>query len=120
LECQLHQPLLVVGHFLNPKTYYSNSSIEDYREVVQGLYECIARLVPDLATQDKILQELNMYKNAQGIFGMNMAKRQRNALSSGKSIRYIGLYFSSFVFFHKNFSMENNFQILFSNSRLVE
>ena len=86
-ECQLHQPLYAVGHFLNPKIYYSNPSIEDCTEVVQGLYEHVARLVPDLETQDKILQELNLYKNAQGLFRMNMAKQQRNALSSTKNFR---------------------------------
>jgi len=86
-ECQLHQPFYAAGHFLSPKFFNLNPNIEDGREVVQGLYECITRLVSDLKTQDKILQELNLYKNAQGLLGMNMAKRQKNALSPSKNIR---------------------------------
>ena len=34
-ECQLHQPLHAVGHFLNLEIYYSNLSIEDCREVTR-------------------------------------------------------------------------------------
>ena len=121
-ECQFHQPLHAARHFLNPEIYYSNPSIEDCREIVQGLYECITRLVSNSETQDKILQELNLYKNAQGLFGMIMAKRQRNALSPGKNISYLVIlaYIFPLVFFHKKFIMENNLWILLSNSQLVE
>jgi len=85
-ECQLHQPLHAAGHFLNPELYYSNPSIEDCSEVMTGLYDCISRLVPELATQDKILEELSLYKGAEGLFGKSMAVRQRNTVAPGKNI----------------------------------
>lgn len=81
-ECQLHQPLPAAGYFLNPKIYYSNPTIEDCNEVMKGLYDCISRLVLELETQDKILEELNLYKNAQGLFGINMVVRQRKTRAS--------------------------------------
>ena len=43
-ECQLHQLLHAARHFLNPKLYYSNLSIEDCSEVMKDLYDCIFRL----------------------------------------------------------------------------
>lgn len=87
-ECQLHQPLHAAGHYLNPEIYYSNPSIEDCSEVMKGLFDCIARMVPNLETQDKILAELNSYKTSQGLFGMPMAIRQRKSLAPGKNIEY--------------------------------
>ena len=53
---------------------------------MKGLYDCISRLAPQLETQDKILEELNLYKNAQGLFGINMAVRQKKTLAPGKNI----------------------------------
>ena len=85
-NCQLHQPLHAAGHFLNPELYYSNPSIEDCSKVMTRLYDCISRLVLELATQDKILEELSLYKEAQGLFGKNMAVRQRNTIAPNKNI----------------------------------
>ena len=59
-ECQLHQPLHATGHYLNPKNYYSNPSIEDCSEVMKGLFDCISRMVLNMETQDKILSELDL------------------------------------------------------------
>jgi len=44
--CQLHCPLHVVGHFLNPEFFYSNPYMEYDLEVTNGLYDCTTRLVP--------------------------------------------------------------------------
>ncbi|KAL4653643.1 hypothetical protein ACB092_01G319700 [Castanea dentata] len=49
----------------------------DYEEVMAGLYKCIQRLVPNINQQDKILEELTSYKREEGLFGLEMAKRQR-------------------------------------------
>lgn len=49
----------------------------------EGLYNCIARLVPSSEIQDKITMELTKYKEAEGLFGMDMAKRQRSTRSPG-------------------------------------
>ena len=85
-ECQLHQPLHAAGHYLNPEIYYSNPSIEDCSEVMTDLCDCISRLVPKLAAQDKILEELSLYMDAQGLSGKNMAVSQRNTIALGTNI----------------------------------
>lgn len=50
-----------------------------------GLYDCISRVVPDLETQDKIIVELNSYKSSQGLFGIDMAIRERMTLAPGSN-----------------------------------
>lgn len=47
-ECQLHQPLHTMGHYLNLKIYYANPFIEDCGHVMKGLFDCISRIVLDL------------------------------------------------------------------------
>ncbi|KAL0012283.1 hypothetical protein SO802_007391 [Lithocarpus litseifolius] len=77
-DCQLHRPLHAAGYFLNPEFFYDNrSEIERDEEVMTGLYKCIQRLVPNIDQQDKILEELTSYKREEGLFGSEMAKRQR-------------------------------------------
>ncbi|XP_059638415.1 uncharacterized protein LOC132280296 [Cornus florida] len=44
----------------------------------EGLYACIARLVPDVKNQDKITKELSLYSKAEGLFGNPFAIRQRS------------------------------------------
>ncbi|KAL4572992.1 hypothetical protein LXL04_019784 [Taraxacum kok-saghyz] len=50
-ECQLHKPLHVAGHFLNPMIFYHDGS--GFAKVENGLYDCIMRLVPDHEKLDK-------------------------------------------------------------------
>ncbi|XP_052203350.1 uncharacterized protein LOC127808780 [Diospyros lotus] len=89
--CQLNHPLYAAGHFLNPEFFYSNPKIRQDEVVVRGLYECIERLVPSLELQDKIIDELALYKNAEGLFGMEMAKRKRNKKAPAEWWRFFGL-----------------------------
>ncbi|XP_073285048.1 uncharacterized protein [Primulina huaijiensis] len=72
---------MLLGIFLNPEFFYSNSNIENDNEVVTGLYKCIARMCETDELQDKIMDQLPMYKRAEGLFGMSMAVRQRNKKS---------------------------------------
>lgn len=83
-DCQLHRPLHAAGFFLNPEMYYENPENAMCAEVMNGLYACIQRLVPDLSTQDKIGEQLDLYQNAQGLFGNPMAVRQRKKRAPGK------------------------------------
>lgn len=53
-------------------------------EVETGLYNCINRLVPDGEIQDKVMLELDLFKKAAGLFGHNMAIRQREMKAPGK------------------------------------
>ncbi|XP_073122785.1 uncharacterized protein [Henckelia pumila] len=83
---QLHHPLHAAGYFLNPEFFYTNPDIENDAEVLEGLYKCIARLVRGEDLQDKITNQLEKYKNAEGLFGLPMAIRQRASKSSGNNI----------------------------------
>ncbi|XP_073120500.1 uncharacterized protein [Henckelia pumila] len=78
---QLHHPLHAAGYFLNPEFFYTNPYIENDAEVLEGLYKCIARLVRGEDLQDKITNQLEKYKNAEGLFGLPMAIRQRASKS---------------------------------------
>ncbi|RWR90850.1 hypothetical protein CKAN_01997200 [Cinnamomum micranthum f. kanehirae] len=63
-EVQLHRPLHAAGYFLNSAFFYSNPNIEQENKVMAGLYNCISKLVPNIDVQDKISQELSIYKQA--------------------------------------------------------
>lgn len=72
-------PLHSAGFFLNPKFYYSIES-DMHGEILSGVFDCIERLVPDTNVQDKIMKELNTYKNAAGDLGRKMAIRSRDTM----------------------------------------
>ncbi|XP_020979181.1 uncharacterized protein LOC110271880 [Arachis ipaensis] len=80
-NCQLHRPLHAAGHFLNPDLFYDNHRIELDLEVTKGWFECITRLVPSIAVQEKILEEQTLYKAGYGLFGSSFAKSQRKKIS---------------------------------------
>ncbi|RWR85050.1 LOW QUALITY PROTEIN: hypothetical protein CKAN_01389200 [Cinnamomum micranthum f. kanehirae] len=69
--------LIEARYFLNPEYFYLNPNIEHDNEVMAGLYNCISKLVPNIDVQDKISQELSIYKQAKNLFGLPMAIRQR-------------------------------------------
>ncbi|XP_024005684.1 uncharacterized protein LOC112082292 [Eutrema salsugineum] len=78
-EPQQHVPTHAAGFFLNPRFFY-NASEEMRSEIIPSVLDCIENLVPDLNIQDKISKELNSYKNAVGVFGMNLAVRARDTM----------------------------------------
>ncbi|XP_070028115.1 uncharacterized protein [Nicotiana sylvestris] len=80
-QCQLHHPLHAAGHYLNPEYFYQNSAIENCREVTDGLYACIEKLIPRTAVQDKIISEIPLYTKAEQQFGLPIAKRSRTTRS---------------------------------------
>ncbi|XP_073046708.1 uncharacterized protein [Primulina eburnea] len=80
-QLQLHQDLHAAGYFLNPQFFYSNSEIEQDEEVVTGLYNAISRLTFDAETETKIHTELLKYKQAEGLFGKEVAIKMRNVVS---------------------------------------
>ena len=72
------------GHFLNPEYFYFDDNIATNHEIIVGLYACIQRLVPSAEIQDKIMAELPIYKKAEGLFGIELAKRSRKTRALGK------------------------------------
>ncbi|GKV51788.1 hypothetical protein SLEP1_g58413 [Rubroshorea leprosula] len=77
-ENQLHHPLHAAGHFLNPQFFYNDPSIATNKEIVKGLYDCIEKLIPNHDDQDKIIDQLHLYKEAEGMFADPMAVRSRS------------------------------------------
>ncbi|KAL6535714.1 hypothetical protein OROHE_012558 [Orobanche hederae] len=84
-DVQLHQPLHAAAYYLNPEFYYTNSDIENDKEVSLGLYKCLERMVDD-DVQDQIGDQLELYKRAEGFFGLPMAIRQRSSKSPAACI----------------------------------
>ncbi|KAH6778511.1 hAT dimerization domain-containing protein / transposase-like protein [Perilla frutescens var. frutescens] len=80
-ECQLHRPLHATGYFLNPSIYYKDPEQVSCQEVEDGLYECIKRLSPNTDIEDLIIDELDAYKNACGLFSKEVAIRNRTKKS---------------------------------------
>ncbi|CAA7045367.1 unnamed protein product [Microthlaspi erraticum] len=79
-EQQQHVPMHAAGFFLNPKFFY-NANEEMRSEISAAVLDCIERLVPDMDnTQEKVVKELNFYKNAVGVFGRNLAIRARDTM----------------------------------------
>ncbi|XP_042405588.1 uncharacterized protein LOC121995882 isoform X2 [Zingiber officinale] len=80
-QLQLHQDLHAAGYFLNPEFFYSNSEIEQDEEVVMGLYNLISRLTDDPESEGTIHTELLKYKQAEGLFGKQIAIQMRKVVS---------------------------------------
>ncbi|KAM1113063.1 hypothetical protein ACFX13_046711 [Malus domestica] len=51
-----------------------------HNEIVSRMFDCIERLVPDIKVQDEVIKEINLYKNAVGDLGRNLAVRARDNL----------------------------------------
>ncbi|GMY08472.1 hypothetical protein FCV25MIE_03711 [Fagus crenata] len=76
---QWHLHLHAAGFYLNPKFFYSIEG-DMHHEILTGMFDCIERLVPDTKVQDRIIKEINSYKNETGDFGRKMAIRARDTL----------------------------------------
>ncbi|RVW51410.1 hypothetical protein CK203_097167 [Vitis vinifera] len=76
-EIQLHRPLHAAGYFLNPEFFYDKPEIEHDAEIMSDLYKCILRLTRDPAKQEKVVAEVSLFTNAQGLFGNELAVRTR-------------------------------------------
>lgn len=72
-------PLHAAGFYLNPKFFYSIKG-EMHKVIMSRMLDCIEKLVPDLKVQDEISKEINLYKNAVGDLGRNLAIRARDNL----------------------------------------
>ncbi|XP_070048793.1 uncharacterized protein [Nicotiana tomentosiformis] len=70
------------GLVLNPELFYDNEErILGDEPLWNGYYECIEKLIPEESVQDKITEQFSIYRNAEQLFGKNMAIRQRKTKS---------------------------------------
>ncbi|KAL3506746.1 hypothetical protein ACH5RR_032128 [Cinchona calisaya] len=79
-EDQLGQPLHAAGYFLNPQYKYSSDFQSDVN-VKRGLYDSIARMVEDPNERLKIDMQLDYFRDAKGLFGIQTAILTRNKKS---------------------------------------
>ena len=82
-EIQLHRPLHAAGYFLNPEFFYDKPEIEHDADIMSDLYKCILRLTRDPAKQEKVVAEVSLFTNAQGLFGNELAVRTRKTRAPG-------------------------------------
>ncbi|RVW15741.1 hypothetical protein CK203_075341 [Vitis vinifera] len=82
-EIQLHRPLDAARYFLNPEFFYDKPEIEHDAEIMSDLYKCILRLTRDPAKQEKVVAEVSLFTNAQGLFGNELAVRTRKTKAPG-------------------------------------
>ncbi|KAH0744724.1 hypothetical protein KY290_032717 [Solanum tuberosum] len=61
------------------------------KEVWKGFHKCVAKLVVDEDVQDSITNEISTYKSADGLFGLQIAIRQRAKKSPVEWWRLYGL-----------------------------
>nr|CAD1823691.1 unnamed protein product [Ananas comosus var. bracteatus] len=76
---KLKTPLHKAGYFLNPLfTMPEKMKLIVNASIMDGVLECLLKFYPnDPSKQDKILEELPLYKTASGSFGREIAIRQR-------------------------------------------
>ncbi|XP_020258855.1 uncharacterized protein LOC109835284 [Asparagus officinalis] len=77
---QLHRPLHIAGYYLNPAFFYDHPNIQGDDEVMKCLYQVIEKMVPT-QDQDKIDRQLDIYRHVGGLFGIEIAKRNRKKKS---------------------------------------
>ena len=68
---------------MNPEFFYDKPEIEYNAEIMSDLYKCILRLTRDLAKQEKVVAEVSLYTNAQGLFGNELAVRTKKTKAPG-------------------------------------
>ena len=50
---------------------------------MRQLYKCIERLIKDVDTREKVVDELSIYIKAKGVLGMNLPIRKRKTKAPG-------------------------------------
>ena len=82
-ELQLHRPLHAAAYYLNPHYHY-NSNFKVNANIKIGLYQCLERMVPDASERCKIDLQLDSFKDASGLFGIEAAKITREKKTPAK------------------------------------
>ena len=82
-ELQLHRPLHAFAFWLNPHYHY----ITDYRQynnIKYGMCDYLNQMVPNEVERNKVDLQLDIFKNAKGLFGTEVVKIERNKTTSAK------------------------------------
>ncbi|XP_052197279.1 uncharacterized protein LOC127804455 [Diospyros lotus] len=82
-EFQLHRPLHAAAYYLNPHYHYS-PNFKVNMEIKLRLFNYIERMVRDPDERDKIYVQLDMFKDAKGLFGHESGKHSKDKKAPGK------------------------------------
>ena len=63
-KIQLHQPLHATRYFLNPEVFYDKPKLDHDEAMMRQLYKCIERMIKDVDTLEKVVDELSIYIKA--------------------------------------------------------
>ncbi|KAK8931186.1 hypothetical protein KSP39_PZI016912 [Platanthera zijinensis] len=74
---QLHRPLHAAAYYLNPHYHFSPTFRAD-AEVKIGFYSCLQRMIPNEDERTKIDIQMDDFKHARGLFGLDSAKSTRS------------------------------------------
>ncbi|CAN0919502.1 hypothetical protein LINGRAHAP2_LOCUS31490 [Linum grandiflorum] len=67
-EEQMHRPLHYAAYWLNPKVHFSRGFNHNEKHVKTGLYACVSRLTRDEEEKLKIMEQLDSFHHARGMF----------------------------------------------------
>lgn len=66
------------GYYLNPSLFYEHKNrITQDVEVMSGLLKVVQRSIPSTSDQNQCTVELELYSEAKGIFGIDLAINTR-------------------------------------------
>ncbi|CAN0919509.1 hypothetical protein LINGRAHAP2_LOCUS31490 [Linum grandiflorum] len=64
----MHRPLHYAAYWLNPKVHFSRGFNHNEKHVKTGLYACVSRLTRDEEEKLKIMEQLDSFHHARGMF----------------------------------------------------
>ena len=76
-ELQIHKLLHAAAYYLNPHYHY-NPNFKVNANIKIGLYQCLKRMVLDASEMYKIDLQLESFKDAKWLFGIEAAKTARD------------------------------------------
>ena len=68
---------------MNPEVFYDKPELEHDEAIMRQLYKCIERMIKDVDTREKAVDELSIHIKAEGVFGMHSAIRKRKTKAPG-------------------------------------
>jgi len=87
-ELQLHRPLHAAAYYLNSHYHY-NPNFKVNANIKIGLYQCLERMVPNASERCKIDLQLESFKDAKGLFGIDAAKTARDKKNSSSMVGFL-------------------------------
>ncbi|KAK1265516.1 hypothetical protein QJS04_geneDACA014322 [Acorus gramineus] len=88
---QMRSSLYHAAYYLNPCLFYGVDRNEVDNTHFWGFLDVLEKMVPDVATQDVISIQLNQYRDAVGVFGRDIARRQRATIKPTEWWSYFGV-----------------------------